>query len=225
MAGATARAELPVADEVAAAHDATRRAFAQPGAWWSGQDRLRIVAETRDAPDCQLCTDKSLALSPDAVQGEHASGGGLPPVAVEALHGIRNDSGRLTRRWFDDLIDMGLQPEAYVELVAVAASSVIIDTFAQGVGAERPSLPDPEPGPPSFERSEDVVDAGAWLPIKREGRANIVRSLGLVPSARKLFLDTFGYSYYMRPDAAFSISHPQVELIASRVSAVNECFY
>ena len=48
---------------------------------------------------------------------------------------------------------------------------------------------------------------------------------GLVPSALKLFFDTFNPSYYMRPNAAFSISRPQVELVASRVSAVNECFY
>ena len=204
------RAALPVADHVVEAHDKTRRAFARPGAWWNGADRLRIVRETRSA---------------SAVQGEHASDGGLPPIAVEAIHGIRNDSGRLTRRWFDHLIDMGLQPEAYVELVAVTASSVIVDTFAQGIGMELPELPEPEPGVPTFERSEDVVDAGAWLPIKREGRANVVRSLGLVPSALKLFFDTFNPSYYMRPGTAFSISPPQVELVASRVSAVNECFY
>ena len=203
-------APLPVADDVVAAHDETLHAFARPGAWWNGADRLRIVLETRNAA---------------AVQGEQASDGGLPPIAVEAIHGIRNDSGRLTRRWFDNLIDMGLQREAYVELVAVAASSVIIDTFAQGVGMGLPELPEPEPGEPTFERSDDVVDAGAWLPIKREGGANVVRSLGLVPSALKLFFGTFNPSYYMRPNAAFSISQSQVELTASRVSAVNECFY
>ena len=216
---------LPVADSVAAAHDETRRAFARPGAWWDGADRLRIVLETRNAPDCHLCAEKADALTPSAVQGEHANGGALPPIAVEAIHGIRNDSGRLTRRWFDELIDMGLQPEAYVELVGIAASSVIVDTFAQGLGGPLPELPEPEPGVPTFERSDDIVDDGAWLPIKREGRANILRSLGLVPSALELFFDTFQPSYYMRPDAAFSISRPQVELVASRVSAVNGCFY
>ena len=196
-------AELPVAASVAQAHHDAVSAFGRAGAWWSGLDRLRIVAETRTA----------------------AGSSELPPVAVEAIHGIRNDSGRLTRRWFDDLIDVGLQPEAYVELVALAASSVIVDTFAQGVGLEQPKLPDAQPGSPSFERSADVVEAGAWLPLKRDGRANILRSLGLVPSALKLFFDTFRPSYYMAPGAEFSISRAQVELVASRVSAANECFY
>ena len=220
-----ADAELPVADGVAAAHGRTCAAFAQSGAWWSGADRLAIVADARTAPDCPLCAEKVEALSPHTVQGEHASAGVLPPIAVEAIHGVRNYSGRLTRGWFDDLIDMGLQPEAYVDLVSVTASSVIIDTYAQGIGLEPSPLPEPEPGNPSFERSEDVVDAGAWLPLKREGRANVVRSLGLVPSALKLFFDTFSPSYYMRPQTEFSISWAQVELVASRVSAVNECFY
>ena len=220
-----AQTTLPVFDRVADAHNDTLRAFGQPGAWWSGADRLRIVRETRAAPSCQLCQEKARALTANAVQGEHSSSGELPPIAVEAIHGIRNDSGRLTRRWFDDLIDMGLQPEAYVELVGVAASSVIVDTFAQALGTDLPTLPEPAVGTPTFERADDVVDAGAWLPIAAEGRANIVRALGLVPSAVELFFGAFGNSYYMRPDAEFTIGRRQVELIASRVSAVNECFY
>ena len=216
---------LPVTPRVAAAHDETLKAFAEAGAWWSGADRLRIVREARNAPSCRLCAEKAQALTPNAVQGEHASDGELPPVAIEAIHGIRNDSGRLTRRWFNDLIDMGMQTEAYVELVGVTASAVVVDTFAQGIGRALPTLPEPSAAAPTFERSHDVVEAGAWLPLAREGRANILRSLGLVPSALKLFFGAFGQSYYLQPEAEFTIGRRQVELIASRVSAVNECFY
>ncbi len=163
--------------------------------------------------------------SPDAVEGNHDSDGVLPPIAVEAVHAIRNDSGRLTRRWFDDVVDMGMLPEAYVELVAVTASAVIVDTYAQGIGLDMPDLPEPDKGAPTLERSNDVVDAGAWLPLAREGRANILRSLGLVPNALKLFFRTFGPSYYMTPESRFALDRAQVELVAARVSAVNECFY
>jgi len=217
---------LPVRRETAAAHDAAIRSIAAPGSWWNGADRLAIVRETRTAPSCSLCSqtgsETPLAASTDR---EHDSGGTLPPIAVEAIHGIRNDSGRLTRRWFDDVIDMGLLPEAYVELVSVTASSVIFDTFSLGIGKDLPTLPDPVPGEPTIERADDVVDAGAWLPLAREGSANILRSLGLVPSALELFFGTFACSYYMRPDSAFSLTRSQVELVASRVSATNECFY
>ena len=216
---------LAVRDDVSAAHAATLRRFAEPGGWWSAADRLAIVREARSAPACRLCAQQAAALSPGAVQGEHDNSGVLPPVAIEAIHRIRNDSGRLTRRWFDDLIDMGLQPQAYAELVSIVASAVIVDTFAQGIGADMPDLPDAEPGLPSFETSPDVVDAGAYLPIAAAGRANILRSLSLVPSASRLFFETFSRSYYIQPDVRFAIGRRQVELVASRVSAVNQCFY
>ena len=217
-------AALPADPATSAAHHATLRAIAEPGAWWSGADRLAIVRAARSAPTCALCArrDKPTATDND---GEHDNEGELPPIAVEAVHAIRNDSGRLTRRWFDDVIDMGLLPEAYVELVAVAASSVIVDTFAQGMGLDMPGLPEPVSGAPTLERSDDVEDAGAWLPLAREGRANILRSLGLVPSALKLFFGAFGRAYYMEPDSRFALNRAQVELVAARVSAVNECFY
>ena len=220
-----ADAALPIRKDVSAAHDATLRRFAEPGGWWSAADRLAIVREARAAPSCRLCAMQADALSAAAVQGEHDSAGVLPPVAVEVVHRIRNDSGRLTRRWFDDVIDRGLQPQAYVELTSIVASAVIVDTFAQGIGAALPGLPEAEPGAPSFETSAAVVDAGAYLPIAREGRANILRSLGLVPSAQRLFFDAFTLSYYMQSGSRFAIDCCQVELVASRVSAVNQCFY
>lgn len=230
MASIYADAPLPVAAETAEAHIATLETLARPGAWWSGADRLAIVGEARAAAARSLDDAKAKAPSPLAAQGEQESANesgadALPPVALTAVHGIRNDSGCLTRRWFDDVIDMGMQREAYVELVATVAASVVVDTFAQGIGLPLPTLPQAHPGAPSFEKSEAVVEADAWLPIAREGRANILRSLGLVPSASSLFFNAFGPSYYMRPNAKFGIDRRQVELVASRVSAVNECFY
>lgn len=214
---------LPVDPATSAAHNATLEAIASPGAWWNGPDRLAIVRAARAAPACVFCAERDQPTLD--INGEHDNDGELPPIAVEAVHAIRNDSGRLTRRWFNDVIDMGLLPEAYVELAAVTASSVIVDTIAQGTGLDMPELPDPSSGAPTLERSEDVEDAGAWLPIARQGRANILRSLGLVPSALKLFFGTFGRSYYMAPDSQFALDRGQVELVAARVSAVNECFY
>ena len=218
-------AALPVAEDAATAHGAALRAIGEPGAWWSGADRLAIARETRAASSGGLCATQTSALSSDATESEHASEDVLPPIAVEAIHRIRNDSGRLTKRWFDGLIDMGLQPEAYVELASVVASTVIVDTFAQGLGQPLTPLPEAVSGAPSLERSDDVVDAGAYVPLAREGRAHILRSLGLVPSASALFFRTFGPSYYMRPNTQFALGRAQVELVASRVSAVNECFY
>lgn len=215
MGSRYAEAELPVAAGTATAHDAALAAFVQPGAWWSGADRLAIVEAARSAPARE-------APSPAA---EDDDAGVLPPAAIEAVDGIRNRSGQIERSWFDNLIDMGLPREAYVEIASLVASSVIVDTFAQGLGLDPPPLPAAAPGEPSFESATDVVDAGAWLPIAAKGSANILRSLGLVPSASALFFGTFTPSYYMTPESRFALSRPQVELVAARVSAANECFY
>ena len=219
------RAALPVGRRTSAAHNNTLRAIAAPGAWWSGPERLAIVREARAAPACSLCRRRARSSFATIGGIEHDSSNDLPPEVVEAIHGMRNDSGHLTRRWFDHIIAAGMRPEAYVELVAIVASSVVIDTFAQGVGLGLPDLPPAQPGTPTPESSKDVVDAGAWVPIAREGRFNIIRSLAMVPSARDLFFGAFDTSYYRAPETRFALTRPQVELVASRVSAMNECFY
>ena len=207
------------------AHNNTLHAIGATGAWWSGRDRLAIVREARAAPRCALCQRRARSLSATAVSGEHDSDSDLPHAAIEAIHGIRNHSGRLTRRWFDHVIANGLRTEAYVELVAVVASAVVVDTYTQGVGLDLPNLPEAQAGEPTHECSTDVVEDGAWVPIARLGRFNIHRALALVPGALDLFFGTFRTSYYMDADTRFPLTRPQVELIASRVSAVNECFY
>ena len=219
------RAVLPVGSLTGTAHNRALNTIAAPGAWWSGTDRLAIVREARAASECSLCQRRARSLSATAISGEHDSDNDLPPAAVEAVHGIRNHSGRLTRRWFGDIIATGMRPEAYVELVAVVASAVVIDTYAQGVGLDLPDLPEARTGSPTSESSTEVVDAGAWVPIARQGSANILRSLALVPSALDLFFGAFGTSYYMAAKTRFALARPQVELIAARVSAANECFY
>ncbi len=53
---------------------------------------------------------------------------------------------------------------------------------------------------------------------------NIARSMGLVPSAVDLFFGTFRPHYSLK-DIPLSISQAQAEFVASRTSAINECFY
>lgn len=86
MGNRYAEAELPVAAGTATAHDAALGAFAQPGAWWSGVDRVAIVEATRSAPVRE-------APAPAAEDDP----GVLPPAAIEAIDGIRNRSGQIER--------------------------------------------------------------------------------------------------------------------------------
>ena len=119
-----------------------------------------------------------------------------------------------------------------------------IDMFHQTIGAELLPLPEPESGSPSQKRPEQLEDIGSWAqvlslksPIAQElfdgvqRVPNIARGLSLVPHMVRNQIALVEAQYL--PTSAIvstagtgrSISRPQAEFIASRVSALNECFY
>ena len=128
----------------------------------------------------------------------------------------------------------GIPAERYIEAVSVVCTSVIVDTFHNALGLPVPDTLPPEPGPPTGQEPPRVVDAGAWVPLTdvavEDGvfglprSPNIARAMGLVPGAVALFFLAFRAHYALR-DVPLDISQAQAEFIASRVSAINECFY
>ena len=77
---------------------------------------------------------------------------------------MRSDPGRLSERWFRDVIATGLREEEYVETVSIVAHVVAIDTMARGVGLEPLPLPQPRPGQPSQYRPGGAKRGDAWVP-------------------------------------------------------------
>ena len=67
----------------------------------------------------------------------------LSDAAVEAIHRISIDPGRLSKRWFDALASQGLGDAAYVELVGVVSTLVSVDAFCRAIGVPPHPLPDP----------------------------------------------------------------------------------
>lgn len=239
-------APLAIRADLAAAHRRARDHLARPGSWWDGAQRVAVIAETRNAIECRLCRERKEALSPAAVSGAHDSLGELPGIAVEIVHRIRTDPGRLTRGWYENVIRAGLTPEQYVELVSVIAHTVALDTFARGIGISPLPLPQPMGGAPTRYRPPGAKPGPAWLPwiepedlteaeadIYPQGRppANIHRAMSLVPPEIKSFFELCEQMYLgpleMRDFGREyrAITHAQIELLAARVSALNRCFY
>ncbi len=140
------------------------------------------------------------------------------------------DAHRLDREQADAAIAK-LGDGRYVELVGVVASVVAIDMFAGALGADSEPLPDPAGGEPSRARPGSVGDDGAWVPMTMPFQGpNVARALSLVPSAAMMF-GTLALEMYAKGDFAKLVweerplARPQVELVAARVSALNECFY
>jgi hypothetical protein len=186
--------------------------------------------------------------------GGHDCLGSLPPAAVEVVHRVCTDPGHLTEGWYRGVIADGLSAERYVETVSVVAHVVAIDTMMRGIGRDPPPLPAPEPGmPPAFAgaglhgRPRGARPGAAWVPwvepedaeagelghYPADGRpaANIVKALSLVPVEAESFFDLVGHQYLPGPAMRDftreyrAISHAQIELLAARVSALNQCLY
>lgn len=223
------------------------RALGTPGEWWSGAERTAIVQEARAARTCALCSARKAALLPRAIAGEHATSSDLPAVAVEAIHRIVSDPGRLSEAWFRQLVDGGLSEEAYVELLSVVAITTAVDTFDRGRGAALRALPDAQPGAPARRRPKGAKPGLGWMPMlapeavtaedpplyTSAGRigGNVHRALSLVPQAMMQFWDLFE-TMYLPQDAMRdfaheyrAIEHAQIEMLAARVAVRNQCVY
>ena len=224
----------PVRPDLKRKHLEAWRLIARPGAYFDAAERVQIVQEARAALSCDLCRRRRDALSPNAVTGEHDAASDLPSVLVDAIHRIRTDPARMTKSVFDGVATAGISAECYIEAVSVVCTSVIVDTFHNALGLPVPETLPPEAGAATGQAAPRVVDAGAWVPltdVEVEDEVfglprppNIARAMGLVPSAVALFFLAFRAHYALR-DVPLAISQAQAEFIASRVSAINECFY
>jgi hypothetical protein len=205
-------------------------AIAMPGDWWTGAQRVDVWRHARDAVSNPLDLARRASLSPFSVDGAHDASDELPALAVDVVHRIASDPGRLTRNWADEQIAV-LGEESYTELVGLVAIASVIDSFHRAMGRPLPLLPVPRPGEPARVRPDDVGDIGAWVSQTTGAtRANVSRTLSLVPVTNDAWRELVD-SHYSRGaefmDAVWQrpLNRPQVELVASRTTGLNECFY
>jgi hypothetical protein len=239
-------ANVPVREDLQAAHRLIWDYVRAPGNWWTGAERVAIAAEARRADACALCRDRKGALSPNAVSGEHAPGGALPANLVDVIHRIRTDPGRLSQPWFASVVAAGLEVPHYIELVAVVTMVTGVDYFCRSLGLAPLPLPPPLAGAPSRYLPAAAKPGTAWVPMIAPEDAggseadlyppspfipNIVRALSLVPDAVRTMWRSSDAHYLPvaqigDPSARRgALDRMQTELIAARVSAINQCFY
>jgi len=239
-------ASVTVRGDFASSHEQFWQRLQRPGAWWTSEQKIQIAREVRQAPSCLLCADRKAALSPSSVDGRHDASTALPDFAVEVIHRVTTDSGRLTKSWYDAVIEAGLSPEAYVEIIGTLVAIVSIDSFSRGLGLGQNELPAPGSGDPTGYRPATAIQDEAWVPmIPADGNSgaeadlwtsgrtgNVIRAMSLVPDEVRT-LGSLSAAHYLQhaqvgdfahvPDRALTRS--QIELIAGRVSALNQCFY
>jgi len=225
------------------------RTLGSAGTWWSGADRLAIVAEIRHARSCQHCAECKESLSPFGVEGTHDVLANTPATVIDLIHRVVNDPARLTSRWFEETLGRDVLETEYVETVGIIACVTAIDYFRTGLGLELLPLPDVQPGEPSRVEPEDAARKIAWVrtvsprsatgelerfwfPTGERGYVpRIFQAASLVPQAMIEF-GLLSEAMYLPRDRVASLeggrgnlSRDQIELIAARSSALNECFY
>jgi hypothetical protein len=246
-------APFQIREDIVNAHNVAWSRIARAGSWFDGKTRIAVAAETRHAPQCALCRQRKEALSPYGIDGVHHSLGALPDRIVEQIHRIVTDPGRLTRKWFDSVLASGTSDTEYVEVIGIVATVVSIDTFCRALGLPPQPSPEPISGEPHRRRPVTARQRGeAWVPMihrkdldgelatEEEGAlaktwgavvGNIRRALSLVPEEAHAWFQLVETQYLpgklMRDFANEyrAITHAQIELIAARVSVLNQCFY
>lgn len=238
---------VAIRDDLANAHHDALRHIASPGTWWTSKQRLAIAAETRNARHCALCQTQKDALSPNSVKGTHNAVADLSPAIVEVIHRIVNDPARLTQSWYRGVLASGVTDTEYVEAVSIIVHVISLDTFAMALGLAHLPLLALRDGNPSRRRPDGARQGQAWVPwiesasqlpaedadIYPHDRPapHIMRAMSLVPSEARSFFK-LGAAQYMAPNQMrdFSreyraITHAQIELLAGRISALNQCLY
>ncbi len=184
--------------------------LAGPGAVWTGAERLEIAAEARRA------------------RAGQPAGSVLPDGAIEAARLLAAHPAAARRGWVEGLVGGDLDEPRFVELLGVVGRLVAVDTFYEALGMDLVPLPDALPGKPTGEVATVARRGKGWVPMV--GGTSITRALSLVPAENEE-LERFHGPMYLRfdemsdPHVIRGLTRSQMELVAARTSAVNECFY
>jgi hypothetical protein len=238
--------DFPVREDLCRAYREAWQRLAHPGNWWTAAERIAIAAESRNALDCPLCRQRKDPILTYPVEGNHQHLNQLPYAAVDVIHRVVSDTEGINGKWINGILSSGLSDGQYVELLGIVVMVFSIDEFNRAIGAAPQPLPEPGTGPadnyrpPNLETETGFVpmipadgNTGKEADLWHKGRTgNVIRALSLVPDAvRDLLLlsdaqyISHGEIMAFRPEAGRAIDRMQIELVAGRVSALNECFY
>jgi alkylhydroperoxidase family enzyme len=232
--------ELPIRAAVREAHSALVEHWSSAGTWWSAVERLAIVNEVRTALDAD---ELPPWVAPSTVDGLVAADHVLPVAVVDIIWRITNHVSSLTRDWYDSFVPDQVSAEQYVEVLGLVSQANLVDRFADSLSLDRPALAEPQPGEPSRTRPDGAGLARHWVPtapiqdthwspdMPMEA-PNVRRTLTLVPAEAKMMWMLTDAHYIsggiLTEDFSsqkWSIQRPHFELIATRASSLNECFY
>ena len=236
-----ADSRYPVSPTIEALHVDEMQSYARSGTWGTAAQRTAIAVTARIAQ-----YEQGLQESVDA--GKLTAQAKLPDAAVRLARAVAVDSQNIDRQFCQDIQAQGVSEGAYVEIVALVSRLSNIDVFARGLGIPPRKLLEPANETlPSFERPAEAVDEGfftASVPSAPAGGAlaeslygespagNIFRAVSLVPDEARRVMSLVSQQYFgaehlldFHAASDHALSRAQIELVATKVSEQNLCFY
>jgi hypothetical protein len=198
---------VPVRDDVVYAHRSLWHHVARPGPTLTGEERVRMLEGARaDDPNA---TGLSFELGRLATELYHR------PVAVK---------GDMVRAAADRDGD-----PMTVEVLALVSMLSAIDGTHRALGVDLEPLPEPVPGDPTGHVAEGLKRRRTHIPVPP---GPIPVMFDLLPMEGAVFQSLFGPHYMTGWEMALDtferrpgLNRAQMELVSSRTSMHNECFY
>jgi hypothetical protein len=220
-----------VRSDLLAAQAEAWRSVTTAGACFDGVERAAIAQITLQA------LDDTDALPPWASASREGrvsvTSDVLAQPVADAAYRLARHASSLTESWYRERIDEGLDPLAYVELVAVVAVVAAVDGFFRASGLTRPPLPEPTRGHAHRRHPEVEPATRNWVMVAApaDQKPAVVQGLSAVPddmntvrllaAAQYIPFDEMGDLGWNRG----TLSRGEMELCAARLSRARECFY
>jgi hypothetical protein len=153
---------------------------------------------------------------------------------LDVAHRLGRHASTITEDWYRQVITDGLDPLEWVEIVGVVVASLPPMAFARAIGVALPELPAPLDGAPTGRVAAELTPAALnFVPVASPADqvASVVQALSALPDEWDN-LWRLAEAQYMSDRAMDdplwnrgTLSRPQMELVAGRVSSVRECFF
>ena len=202
---------VPVRDDVVYAYRSVWRHLAGPGPTLTGEQRVTLAAAARAGTAASVTPTWGFTEA-------------LGSLADTLYHVPKDVDGAMVR----SAADIDGDPVT-VEIIAVVSVLSSIDGAHRALGIDLEPLPDPVPGPPTGSIAQGLKRRRLHVPAPP---GPIPFTLDLLPSEGAAFQSLFGSQYMTGWEMSIDtfrrdpgLDRAQIEIVSSRTSMHNECFY
>ncbi|MBK8332284.1 MAG: hypothetical protein IPL07_07820 [Acidimicrobiaceae bacterium] len=192
------------------------------------------------SPGARLDAERRLQIAAAATQGYLAAEPPPPWVrpfadpALDVAFRLARYAGTITQEWYEQVITEGMHPLEWVEIVGIVVATVPPLAFARAAGRALPEFPPSVAGQPHGREAAELAPATLnWVPVAApaDTTASVVQALSALPGEWDNMWRLAEAQYMSDAQMADplwnrgTLSRPQMELAAGRISRVRECFF